>query len=219
MSDPLMFSKDHTIFIHKVSASRNTFGFPLDKSGIIIIRNEADLHAVLLLCHGKSTVFGDLSHLVLRVITDRHQSFGKLELGQVIERVSLILRRRHGVPDRITAVRKLADPCIVTGRDIIGSDLKAALQKRLPFYIAVAGNARIRCPSVQILRNKIVNDILLEFFPEVHNIVGNSKGPRDTSRVFHRAESAASAVFLNGTGILFLPDLHGDTDHIIALFL
>ena len=214
-----MFSEDHTIFIHKVSAFRNTFGFPLDKSGIIIIRNKADLHAVLLLCHGETTVLGDLSHLILRVITDGHQRLGKLELGQVVERVGLVLRRRHGIADRVTSVRQLADPGIVTGRNIISTDLQTALQKCLPFYIAVAGNTRIRCPSMQIFRDKIVDHILLEFFPEVHNIVGNSKCPCDASCILHRTEPTAAAVFLNRTGILLLPDLHGDTDHVVSLLL
>ena len=72
VGDSLMFSEDHAIFIHKVSASRNTGRLALDKSGIIVIRHKADLHTVLLLCHGESTVLGDLSHLVLRVITDGH---------------------------------------------------------------------------------------------------------------------------------------------------
>ena len=219
MGDSLMFSEDHAVFVHKVSASRNIGRLALDKSGIIVIRHKADLHAVLLLCHGETTVLGDLSHLILRVITDGHQRLGKLELGQVVERVGLVLRRRHGIADRVTSVRQLADPGIVTGRNIISTDLQTALQKCLPFYIAVAGNTRIRCPSMQIFRDKIVDHILLEFFPEVHNIVGNSECPCDASCILHRTEPTASAVFLNRTGILLLPDLHGDPDHVVSLLL
>ena len=104
-------------------------------------------------------------------------------------------------------------------RDIIRSDLQTSLQQRFPLYIAVAGNTRIRGPSMQIFIYEIINYIFLKFLPEVHHIISYSEAFCHSSCVLHRRQSAAPSIFFQCTDIIFLPDLHRNADDLISLFL
>ena len=103
-------------------------------------------------------------------------------------------------------------------RDILCPDSHAAIQQSFPLYIPVAGDTRIRSASVQILFRKIVDHILFKFFSEIHDIVRNPESGSNPSCILHSAQAAASAIFLYGTCVFFLPYLHGDPNHVIALF-
>ena len=58
----------------------------------------------------------------------------------------------------------------------------------------------------------------LELFFKVHDIIRNLKSLCHSSGIIHCRQSAASAIGFLGGFLLVLPDLHSDTDHIIALF-
>jgi hypothetical protein len=106
----------------------------------------------------------------------------------------------------------------MSGGNIVRTDGKTSLQQGLPFYIAVAGDTRIRCAAVQILVHKIVHDICLEFFFEIHNIIWNIKDLCHSSGIVNGRKAAASPVFFLDQLRLVLPNLHGYSDHIVTLF-
>ena len=54
---------------------------------------------------------------------------------------------------------------------------------------------------------------------EVHDVVGNLQHVRHSSGIVHCAQAAAAAVLLLCGIVLILPDLHGDSNDIISLFL
>ncbi len=153
------------------------------------------------------------------VFSHRHQGMGQLSLGQIVKRIGLILGRCHGIRHRIAAVLQFLYSGIMTGGDIVRADLHAAAKQCLPLYIAVAGDAGIGRPAVQVLLREIVHDLLPEDIPEIHDIIGNIQYSRHPARILHRALSAAASLFFDGTGIIGLPDLHRGADDIITLFL
>ena len=169
------------------------------------------------MCHRKSRFLRNFTHSCLLIFTDRHQCVPQLLLRQIIQRIGLILRCSNRTADRISSVRKLINSCIMTGCDIICTDLQTALQKRFPFDISVAGNTRIRCTPLKIFLRKIINDILLKFLSEIHNIIRNADPLCHSSGIVNRGKPAASVCSCCFLRILRLPDLHGHTDHIISL--
>ena len=120
---------------------------------------------------------------------------------------------------RIASVWKLFDLRIVTGRDIICSDIQASLQERFPFYISITGNTRIRCPSIFIFIYKIINDMFFEFFLEIHNVIRNIELRCHTPGIIHSRKSAASGMGTHHVPVLILPYLHGNSYYIVALLL
>ena len=108
----------------KIARSRHLFsGFSINKGGIIIVRHKADLLTVRLMCHRKSRLLCHGTDLVLGVFSHRHQGMGKLILGQIIQRIGLVLRRRNGIADGETAVWQSVDPRIMSRGNIIRTDL------------------------------------------------------------------------------------------------
>ena len=219
VGDPLVASQDLPFLIHKVSGSRHLSGRPLDEGRVVVIRDKAYLHAVLFLCHGKPHVLCHLADLLFCEVPHRHQSPRKLVLGQVIKGIRLVLLGRHGIPHRIPAVGQLKDPGIMARGDIIRPDLQAPGQKGLPFHIPVAGNAWIGRPPVKILFHKVIHHRSLEFLPEIHHIIRDPQAPGHLPGVLHGGQAAAAPVFRCLLRILILPDLHGHSDHIVALLL
>ena len=65
----------------------------------------------------------------------------------------------------------------------------------------------------------------MTYFPEIvleiHHIIRDPQISRsDSPCVLHGGKTAAAAVLLLTTSALFiLPDLHGDSDHLVPLFL
>ena len=130
-------------------AFRNLFAAVLlNKPCIVLIRHKADLHAVRLVCHIESQLLGNRTDLALLIGTDRHFCAHQLLLCQIVQGIGLILCCRHRIADRIAAIFQLLNPGVVTCRDVVRTDLHAALQQGFPFDIAVAGDTRVRRPPV-----------------------------------------------------------------------
>ena len=62
-----------------------------------MIRDKTDLLAVRLGSYRKSQFLCHITYLILVIISYRHQSMGKLVLGQVIEHIALVLLRVEGL--------------------------------------------------------------------------------------------------------------------------
>ena len=144
---------------------------------------------------------------------------GKLKLCQIIKSVGLILAGCHRIANCKPSVLKLTDPCIMSGGNIVCTDLHAPFQQCFPFHIAVTGNAGVGGSPGKIFLHKIIHHILFKFLFKIHHVIRDVQDLRYPPCVFNRRKSAAASVFLRCRFILVLPDLHGDTDDFIALFL
>ena len=142
----------------------------------------------------------------------------ELILSQIVESIGLILLQSRGSPQRVSSAGQLFNAGIMSGSQIICAEGQAFSQQSLPFYIAVAGDTGIGRVSAVIFFRKIVDHMFPEFFAEVHHIKRNIQRRGYPPGILHCAQTAAAAVFFHRTGLLFLPDLHGDADHLIALF-
>ena len=72
---------------------------------------------------------------------------GQLLLGQIVKSIGLILCCCGRILNGIPAIGQVFNLCIMTGCNIVCSDIKTALQQRFPFYIAVTGNTGIGCTA------------------------------------------------------------------------
>ena len=73
--------------------------------------------------------------------------------------------------------------------------------------------------SRQIFLHKIIDDMALELPLKIHNIIGNAYRLRDATCVINGRKATAASVRRLVLLCLVLPDLHRNTDDIIALFL
>ena len=88
-----MTANDRSVCRHKIPRPRHVFCLTLNKARVIIVRNEADFLAVCLVGHLQADILRDLTDLVLGILPHRHKRMGKLLLGQIVQRVGLILCR------------------------------------------------------------------------------------------------------------------------------
>ena len=93
MGDTLMTADDRAVCRHKIARSRHIFCLALNKSGIVIVRNKTDFLTVCLVGHLQADILRDLTDLVLGILAHRHKRMGKLLLGQIVQRIGLILCR------------------------------------------------------------------------------------------------------------------------------
>ena len=218
MDDSFVPAKDIALLVHEVSRFTLSAGFSCDKARVIMIWHEADILTVTLMCHRKSCLLCDLSDLVFFIEAHRHQCAGKLLLCQIVKGIGLVFGGCDGILYGVSAIWKLLDAGIVACCDVICSDFQRTLQQGFPFHIAVAGITWVGSVAPLVFLNKVIYDVFLEILLKVHDIIGNIKYLSYPSSIIHRRQSTAAALLLPLEDFLVLPDLHGDTDDIIALF-
>ena len=97
----------------------------INKSCIIIIRDKTNLHAVFFVCDHQPDLLCDLADLILMIISDRHECSRQLRLRQIVKCISLVFLGGDRIFDRITAIWKLLNSCVVSGRNVICTNSKA----------------------------------------------------------------------------------------------
>ena len=109
--------------------------------------------------------------------------------------------------------------------NIVGPNLQTPFQHCLPLHIAVAGNAGIWRPPLQIFLHKVIHNTPFKLLAEIHHIMGNPQYFRCCPGILHGREAAAgsltaaSVTLSAACPVWLLPDLHCHTDDLIALFL
>ena len=169
------------------------------------------------MCNKKTYFICHCTDLIFCIFSNRHQCLRKLILCKVIKCICLIFCRSRRITDCISSVRKFLYSGVMPGRNVFRTDIKAPLQKRLPFYIAVAGNARVWCSSMQIVIDKIIDHIFFKFFLKIHDIIRDFKSCRHSSCIIHRAQTTTAAMFFHRGFFFILPNLHRNSYYIISL--
>ena len=104
---------------------------------------------------------------------------------------------------------------IMPGRQIFRAQPTRFCHQRVKLDIPIAVDARVRGAPALVFGHKVVNDFFRKELPKVENIMGNAKLCRHPAGILHRAEGAAARAF--GFRCAFLPNLHGDAQHVITL--
>src|SRR5919204_3169476 len=84
--------------------------------------------------------------------------------------------------------------------------------------MAITLHTRVRRRTLAVGIDKVVDDVLGKLGFEVHHIKGNTEGRRDTARVGHVIQRTTGFVPCGGR-LWPVPELHGDTNHLITLLV
>ncbi len=111
-------------------------------------------------------------------------------------------------------------PGVVPGSHEISPQLLSSLKQGIKLNILVAPDTRIWCPPQAILSTKIGDNLLGKDVSEIHHVVWNAKLIGYPSGIIYGAEPATATKPISFIGLLIRgPDLHGDTNHLMALLL
>ena len=219
MNDSFMFSQHSAVFCYEITCTGHSLRhLTLQKGCIISIRHKTDILAVRLTCHRQLILFCQCPDFFLGIFSDRHQRSCQLLLGQVVKGVGLILLGCDGIAYCISSVWKPVYSCIMPCSNIVCTDLHTAGKQRFPLNITVTGITGIRRPACQIFLHKVIHYLILKLSFKIHHIMGNIQCLGHTSCILHGRKTAAASVFFQNLLLPLLPDLHGDSDHIISLF-
>ena len=127
----------------------------LHEGGVVAIRDEADLLAVLLLGDRQSQTARDLPDLALVHLADRKQSPRKLRLRQSEEEIGLVLAPIHALAKLIAPGLRVAGYAgIVPRRNLRRADRIGHLEKLIP--------------------HEWRDHLLLESLLEIDHVIGNA---------------------------------------------
>ena len=109
----------------------------------------------------------------------------QLFLRQVIKHIALILGLVQCFQKMIATVVSFFDTRIVARDDHVAlKDLRALIELS-ELEIAVTVDTGIRGPSVFVGINELADDLFLEFFLEVENVIRDAEVHADRTCVFH----------------------------------
>ena len=128
---------------------------------IILIRHEADLHAVRLVRCGKSKALRQRAHFFFLVPAQRQHDARDLLAPQTAEHIALV------VGGAALVERSVFNARIVTGRDLFGADAVGLGEQRAEFYRRVAEDAGIGCLAAQVALAKRRAHLLVQLLPDV----------------------------------------------------
>ena len=184
---------------------------------VILARHKADLLAVLLVGHLEPKLAGDAADLLLGEGAEREEGAGKLRLLERKEEVGLVLLGIQPLAQDGGSVRGVLHDRVVAGGDEGGSEGGGLVPEIAELQLLVAHDARVRSASGPVLVGEIIDHEPLEGNGLVDHIVGNPERMGDAAGIGDRLGAAA---FVLGPGHAVLgPELHGDPDHVPALFL
>ena len=118
-------------------------GFPPYKTGIIPVRNKADILAVGFVSIDKSVFLRKCPDLGLFHLSEREQNMRELFLFQIVKDIRLILFVRSGIGYSLfqqpaSVFLTVFCPCVMPGGDIVAVKRLRTFQKRFKLDIAVA---------------------------------------------------------------------------------
>ena len=180
-----------------------------DEVGIVTVCHEADFLGIGLVRHGQSGFLSKDPYLFLAVSAKGHESLRQLFLCELVEHVSLILGGMLCLFDSIPAVFQTYQAGIVACGHIVSLQDFCRVEHLVPLYIAVALNAGIGSPSLQIAADKRGHDLLFKVPYAVERIKS------DPQRVRH----PAGVVDLAAAAVVFAQCPQSHSAHFITLFL
>ena len=187
-------------------------------SGIISVRDKADILTVRLSCIDKSVGFGYAAHLGFLKLSQRKLRFAKLLLRHGIKHIALILAEIKCLLKLERPVRRLLYPCIMTGHHIVAAQNLGSIEKLVKFHITVAVYAGIRRDALLIAMYKLLYDFLIEIVCEIKYIIRHAQPAGNGTCILNIIQGAAGMPLIN-TCILVAVQAHGAARAVVALVL
>src|SRR5262245_58696462 len=147
---------------------------PLDESGVVAIRNEADLLALGLVRRGKLPLRCEAPYVLLGQAADREDRRRELLLREAEQEVRLVLASVESPQEPLTArggIVVLAR--VVSGRDVLDAEGSRARQQALELDLGIAPRARQGSAPLEIVADEGGDHSVLERALEVDDVVGD----------------------------------------------
>ena len=167
-------------------------------------------------CVGMPFAPRDRAHVALLDLAQREQHGCQLPLRKPVQEVALVLRRVERLQE--FHARRIAGGAaharIVAGRDVIGAKAQRIVEERAELDLAVAQHVGVRRAPGLVLAQEVREHALAVLGGEVDGL------ELDAEHVGHRRRvdqiHARRAVVV---GVVVLPVLHEDADHLVPLLL
>lgn len=187
-----------------------------DESRVVAIGHEANLLRLALGGVGQSGAGSEGAHLVFAEATDRKSHRAEFCGRHRKQEIALVFVGIDTTAEIPAAVVAPLDARIVAGCDHLGTESAGPLQERRELNVLVALYARIRCFSLEIGIDEIIDHGFVEYTLEVDHVVWNAEVLGDAAGVLDIARTAAAAAPRHGAAGVVEPHGHAD-DPLTAL--
>jgi len=205
-------ANDTTTLIDDLARSLDIWAVLLHEGPVVIIRDEADLLALRLVCGDQVEAIRQLANLGLVETAEGEQGVVDGTLGHGKQEIGLILPwiDRRG---EAAAIRGVDDAAVVAGSEVAGPERQRAREQDLELEHPVALDARIGRAAREVGVREIVHHGLLEGLLEVHHI------ERDLQALRHAAgiESVLEATAVPRPPSRRVVQLHVHADDFVTL--
>ena len=213
--DAVVPPQDAAMDVHDVAGVfLDEFGL-LEEAAIVFVGHEADFHALFFVGGLEMAFAGDFAGVALGHVAEREEGAGELFLFEREEEVALVFARVFAFLEE-EAVGTLFDAGKVAGGNVLGAKLSGAADECAEFEFFVAHDARVGRAASFVFFGEVVDDLLLEIFGFVDQVIGDAEFVGDGAGI-HDGLRAAAFVFGARDAILG-PEFEGDADDVVALF-
>jgi len=174
------------------------------------LRDEADVLTVRLRRSHQAATFGLDPQVRLVPAPDGQKEPAEHILAEHVQDVALVLVRIHASLETMGAIFESRHPGVVTGCDAVEPDHPGPIEEEIELDVAVALDARVRCPAAAIRIDVRLHHVLCELVAEVEDVVLDAELRCNPAGVVDVGDRTAARVGLAA------PELHGHADHVVA---
>jgi hypothetical protein len=214
--DAVVLAEDVTVQVHDVAARFLHKVGLLQKAAVIVIRHEADFHALFLVGGLEIAMTRHFARIALGLFTERKNRARKLILSQREKKITLVFAQIASALEQIArAIRIFFDARKMSGRDEICAELIRAVNEPAELQILVAHHARIRRATGLVFIGEILDDVLLKFARLIDQIIWNVQLVADGARIGDGLRAAAFV--LGAVHAILRPEFQRDADDVVTL--
>ena len=174
----------------KIAGGKGPLQAPLDKGGIVTVRDKADVLAVRPVCVEKAVAAGELAGLLFGHLPQGEERMGELFLRQGVEHIALVLRKVPGFLQN-PAVPVPADAGIVPRRNGIAAEKPGPLVQAVKLQPAVAFDAGVRRLPFRITAYKRLDHVFFKGIRKVEDIIRHAETEGNAACILDRVQAAA----------------------------
>ena len=188
----------------------------LQELPVVVVRHEADLHALLLVGRLELAVMRHRAGIALGLLAQRKHRARQLILPQREQEVALVLAQVAApLEQRPGAVRAPLHPREVASGDILRPELVCPLDEPPELEVLVAHHARVRRAARLVFVGEVLDDLALKLRRLVNQVIRNAQLVAHGPRIRDRLRPAA--LVLGARHAVLRPKLERDAHHVVAL--
>lgn len=172
----LVAADDGAIASDDGAGQKRILEVPLQEFLRLLLGEEAEVlaFAVALIVERNTVVLRERVDIALEHRPKRKEDATELLLRKSIEVVALVLRLIASLEEEhpLAPIREslAGDPCVVAGCELLAAKLVCELQECTELDQAVAADAGVGCQAAPVPLEERVDDVLLEFLLEIHDV-------------------------------------------------